>query len=91
MLQQEFNGVRQHHAFAIRELQRWKAADRARDVPGSLKTVEELLAWIDEFHASQDNHNTVGQPQTSQTLCILDIKLIHVLLCILKQTSANSA
>ncbi len=26
-------------------------ADTARDVPGNLKTMEELLGWIDEFHA----------------------------------------
>lgn len=91
MLQQEFDGVRQHRASAIRELQRWKAADRARDVPENLKTMEELLAWIDEFHASQDNHNTVRQTQTSQTLCILDIKLIRVLVCVVKQTSAAGA
>jgi hypothetical protein len=76
----------QHRASVHLELQRWMAADTARDVPGNLKTMEELLAWIDEFHASQDNHNTVRQTQTSQTLCILDIKLIRVLVCVLRQT-----
>ncbi|KAH8084729.1 hypothetical protein HD553DRAFT_33963 [Filobasidium floriforme] len=60
VLMEEFNGVGQHRASVIREMQRWTAADTARDVPGNLKTMEELLAWIDEFHASQDNHDTTS-------------------------------
>jgi hypothetical protein len=63
---EEFNGVGQHRASVVRELQRWTAADTARDVPGNLKTMEELLGWIDEFHASQGNHDTVRYPWTLQ-------------------------
>jgi hypothetical protein len=67
-LTEEFQGMGQHRASVHLELQRWIAADTVKDVPGNLKTMEELLAWIDEFHASQDNHDTVRQSWTLQTL-----------------------